>query len=174
MAQQFDADRAADLLLPLGGPYDPDAVVQAATTVAELVRHLNHATFHRTSLGYPSQLYRVVGGLRAGVYGLDQTLRQLATRLDRWSTDPRVGHDHGRDPSAACVGAAEHLRRAAAALAAVTRPLDTAHELASHLNLDETDQAVRQAFPPPATSRSTTPPPSPQQHRTTSSRGRAR
>ena len=174
MAQQFDADRAADLLLPLGGPYDPDAVVQAATTVAELVRRLNHATFHRTSLGYPSQLYRVVGGLRAGVYGLDQTLRQLATRLDRWSTDPRVGHDHGRDPSAACVGAAEHLRRAAAALAAVTRPLDAAHEHTSHLELHETGHPGRRAFPPPAPSGPATPAPPPPQPRPGPSRGRAR
>jgi hypothetical protein len=174
MDEVFDVDRVADLVLPLGGPYDPEAVVQAATTVAELVRRLNHATFHPMALRYPSQLYRVVGGLRAGVYGLDQTLRQLAARLDGWAADPSVGHDHGHDPAATCADASERLHRAAVALVAVTRPLDTAYEATSHLSLDEPEHTVRRAFPPAAVSSPATPPSPQQQPPPRSSPGRAR
>jgi hypothetical protein len=50
MDEAFNADRIADQLLPLGGPYHPDAVVATATAMAELVRRLNHATFHGSAL----------------------------------------------------------------------------------------------------------------------------
>lgn len=147
MHDGFDADRIADLLLPLGGPYDPDAVVQAATAVADLVRRLNHATFHASALRYPAHLYQVVGGIRSAAYGLGQTLRQLATQLDRWAMDPRVGHDQAGDPSATCANARDRLRQCAASLATVTAPLDAAHALTSHLSFDDSAPATRRASP---------------------------
>jgi hypothetical protein len=140
----FQAEQIADLLLPLGGPYDPDQVIETARTVAELVRRLNHATFSRSALAYPPQLYRAVSSLRSGLYGLRQTLGQIATRLDAFAADPRVGHDSRRDdPATACHDAARALRQAAAALDTVTGPLDTASQITSHLDYNPT------AFPRP-------------------------
>jgi hypothetical protein len=150
MSDGLDIDQLADLALPLGRT-DPDAVVQAAQAVDELVRRLNHATFHHSAFRYPSELYRTVSGLRSAVYGLDQTLRQLAHRLDAWATDPLVGHDHGGDPATTCESAAGQLQQAAAGLAAVTRPLDTVQSLTSHLSLDEPDSPSSRGFPPLAT-----------------------
>jgi hypothetical protein len=98
-----DAEHAADLLLTLDGPYHPDHLIEAARTVAELVRRLNHATFSRSALPYPPQLDRVVACLRSSVYGLQQTFGQLAVRLDAFATDPRVGHDsRHEDLAVAC------------------------------------------------------------------------
>jgi len=134
-----DADQIADHLLPLDGPYHPDAVIETARTVAELVRRLNHATFSRSALAFPPQLYRTVGSLRAGLYGLQQTFGQLATRLEAFATDPRVGHDSRRDdPAAACHNAAHALRQAAAAFDCVTGPLDAATQITSHLDYNTT------------------------------------
>jgi hypothetical protein len=140
MPDRPDADQVADLLLPLDGPYPPEAVLEAARTVAELVRRLNHATFHRTALRYPPQLYRTVGALRSGLYGLEQTFTQLAARLDAFAADPRVGHDARRDPQVACTVAARQLRLGAAALGIVTTHLDQAHETTSHLSYTTTDR----------------------------------
>ena len=139
-----DADQIADQLLPLDGPYDPDAVIETARTIGELVRRINHATFYRSALAYPPQLYRTVSSLRSGLYGLQQTFGQLAARLEAFATDQRVGHDSRRDdPAVACHDAAYSLRQAAAALNAVTSPLDMATQITSHLDYHTT------AFPHP-------------------------
>jgi hypothetical protein len=134
-----EAEQIADQLLPLGGPYDPDAVIETARTVAELVRRLNHATLSRTALAYPPQLYRTVSSLRSALYGLQQTFAQLAARLDAFAADARVGHDtHRDDPAAACHDAAHQLRQAAAALNSVTGPLHTTTQITSHLDHNTT------------------------------------
>ena len=144
-----DADQVADLLLPLGGPYHPDRVIEAARTVAELVRRLNHATLH-ASLRYPPQLNRAVGSLGSALYGLDQTFNQLARRLDAFAADPRVEHDGGRDPWAESAEAAQHLRHAADALSAVTAALDSASAITNHLGYDTSNSRPRRrTFPPP-------------------------
>jgi hypothetical protein len=140
MPDRPDADQVADLLLPLDSPYPSERVLEAARTVAELVRRLNHATFGRAALRYPPQLYRAVGALRSGVYGLQQTFTQLAARLDTFATDPRVGHDNRHDLATACTDAAAQLRLAAAALGIVTAHLDQAHETTSHLSYTTTDR----------------------------------
>jgi hypothetical protein len=146
------ADQVADLLLPLDGPYPPDQVVEAARTVGELVRRLNHATFHRTTLRYPPQMYRTLGALRSALYGLEQTFDQLAARLDAFATDPQVGHDNGHDPAPTCADAARQLRHAAAAVTEVTAHLNPAHEATSHLSYDTTTarQPHGHPFRPPA------------------------
>jgi hypothetical protein len=162
-------EQIVDELLPLGGRYDPHAVIETARSVAELVRRLNHVTFHRTALAYPPQLDRTVGSLRSALHGLQQTLAQLATRLEGFATDPGVGHDSRRDdPAVACHDAAHALRQAAAALGSVTGPLDAASQITSHLDYNTAAFAhpdhVRAAAPiaPPAPDRST---PSPHRRR---------
>jgi hypothetical protein len=157
------AEQIADLLLALGGPYHPDNVTEAARTIAELVRRLNHATFSRSALPYPPQLYRIVSSLSAGVYGLRQTFSQLAARLDAFASDPRVGHDSRRDdPATACQEAAHALRRAAAALDTVTGPLDWAVQVTSHLDYNVTpfprpDRVPTATYLPPTTDTPTSP-----------------
>jgi len=122
-------DRGMDRLLPLGGPYDPDGVAEAARTIAELVRRLNHATVHSSALRYPPHVHRTVEALRSALHGLRQTFTQIAVRLDGLGADPRVGHDSGADPAAACAEAASQLRQAADALSAVTDPLAKAERV---------------------------------------------
>ena len=162
-----EAERIADQLLPLGGPYDPDAVIETARTIAELVRRLNHATFSRSALAYPPQLYRTVSSLRSGLYGLQQTFGQLAARLNAFAIDRRVGHDTRRDdPATACLHAAHALHQASAGLTTVTSPLDAATQITSHLDYNPTAFPRTDRLPPaePAT-RPITDPPTPSPHR---------
>jgi len=149
------AGQIADLLLPLDGPYTPDRIIETARTIGELVRRLNHATFSRSALRYPPQLYRTVTALHNGVYGLKQTLTQLAASLDAFATDPRVEHDDRGDASAAFTDAALQLRAAVAGIGAVTTPLDAAAQLTSHLGYTTTPRLEQHAGP--------TPPPAPVQ-----------
>jgi hypothetical protein len=144
------ADELADLVLPLDGPYTPDRVIEAARSVRELVRRLNHATFHAAALRYPPQLHRTVGALKAAVYELEQAFAQLATRLEAFAADPRVEHDSGDDPWADCGEAAHYLRQAAGELRAVTEPLERVTSRTYHLGYDTTTRRTGPAgFPPP-------------------------
>lgn len=84
----------ADQILPLGGPYNPEAVTATAALCAELVRRLNHATFRgENSLPYPSSVDRLVTNLNGAVAGLPQLLGQLAQRLDTFADDPNLYAD---------------------------------------------------------------------------------
>ena len=127
------AEDIADLLVPLDGPYEPDRVLEAARTISELVRRLNHATYHAGALRYPPTAYRTISALGSAVHGLQQTLRQLAARMDAFAADPRVYHDDRGDPSVTCTETAVHLRHASAALAVVADPMSAAGQAASHL-----------------------------------------
>jgi hypothetical protein len=129
-----DFEEIADRLLPLFGPFEPDAVAAAARTISELVRRLNHATRHAAALPAPSDVYTVLGALRVGLSGLNQTLSQLADRTGRWTDDFHIGHDLGGDPRCACVTTIIQLRRAAAALTAVVEPLEAAQTTIGPLN----------------------------------------
>jgi hypothetical protein len=83
-----------------------------------------------------------VGALNAAVWGLEQTFGQLATRLDEWAGDPRVRHDHydpdDHAPAAhAAATAAVDLRQAAGLRSGITRHLESAAALTSHLGYRE-------------------------------------
>jgi len=146
----LDAGALADQVLPLDGPYLPEKVVEAARTVGELVRRLNHATWNASALRYPPQLDSTVGALRAAVYGLDQTFTQIATRLDVFGADPRIEHDDRSDPWVGCAEAPQHLRHAVGELRAVTEVLDRVTAITYHLGYDtSTAPPRRQPFPPP-------------------------
>ena len=62
-------EQAAQEVLPLGRS-DPERVLEAADGVSELVRRLNHATFHRAALPYPSSVGNVVGRINAALWGV--------------------------------------------------------------------------------------------------------
>lgn len=78
---------------PDGGPRDPFSTSSAATAVAHLVRYLNISTQHADALSNVPALGRVVAGLSATVYRLDQLLGQLATAAERFADDPTLRDD---------------------------------------------------------------------------------
>ena len=90
MPTTTDADVVADQVLPLGGPYDPEAIIAAAHTIAELVRRLNHATFDNGAFQYPAQLSNTVGAIRDAVVRLDQLFNQLDNHLVQFAQDPAL------------------------------------------------------------------------------------
>ena len=124
---------------PLHGPYTPARAEVAAGTIAELVRYLNYATGQGSAhaLRYASHVYTVVGGLKAAAGGLDQTLRQLATRTAELRTDPTLGHCQHRDDrqtaQADAAAAGESLAAARRAAAALYDALNTAQALLAWL-----------------------------------------
>src|SRR5687767_9820557 len=96
------ADRVDEAMYawPLDGPYSPERTVDAARTIAELVRYLNHATAPWKSgdcLEYPSHLGSVIANLRGALYGMDQLLRQLGQHCDRFADMPGLYDDAGGD-----------------------------------------------------------------------------
>lgn len=145
-SQPLTSHQVADLLVRLPGPYHPDRVVDAAWTVDELVRRLNHATIDPTTLLDPRQVNRTIAGLRSALQRLEQTLDQIAGRLDTLATDPRVEHTTLGKPPTACREAADQLRQAAAHLGPVTAPLTKAGNITDLLRYDT---APRAAFPHP-------------------------
>ena len=90
----MDAYEAADHVLPLDGPYQPDQVVTAARLIGELVRRLNRATVTGHALPSPGDLYGLLGGITEAVAGLGQLLAQLADRADEFAEHPRLTHAH--------------------------------------------------------------------------------
>lgn len=129
---------------PLHGPYSPTRTEGAAHTVDELVRYLNYATGQgaATALPYAATAQHLAGGLAAAAGGLDQTLDQLISRVQRWIQDPSLYDDvAGRGDHAAAEHRAEAataaLSEAAGAAAALAGALTRAHSELSHLGHDE-------------------------------------
>lgn len=80
---------AAERLLPLAGPYEPDAVVVSAAVIAELMRRLNHATRHATAVPHPEYVASVAGNIGQAMRATDQLSRQLSRRLeDQAASEP--------------------------------------------------------------------------------------
>jgi len=164
-SQPLNSHQVADLLVPLRGPYDPDRVVEAAWTVGELVRRINHATIGDAILLDPHQVNRTVTGLREALYGLEQTFDQIGDRLDALATDPRVEAHPRHDSSTVCRTAAGEVRQAAANLHAVVAPLARAGNLTGPLGYDTTRTRAFPAGPdvptgPRPASPASDPPPS--------------
>jgi len=132
----MDAYEAADRVLPLDGPHQPDQVVTAARLVAELVRRLNRATRPGHALPSPGDLYGLLGGLTEAVAGLDQLLGQLADRADAFAENPRLTHTHHpAEASSAALQAANLLHRANTARADLYQYLANAWTTTSPLAL---------------------------------------
>jgi hypothetical protein len=131
------AEQAADSLLPLGGPYDPEAIVETARTVAELVRRLNHATGSTASFTYPSEIDRVVNCIRSTMWGHEQLLNQLARCLEYQASNLPLYSDDRADAIDAAKRAAVWLRTAAGARAVLTDSLDSACVLLGRLGVND-------------------------------------
>lgn len=77
------------------GQWDGYSTVNAAATLAELVRHLNHATRNPDAVPWPSTVGDVLGNLAGAVAGMDQLLDQLNTRFRALAANPDSYVDGG-------------------------------------------------------------------------------
>ncbi len=129
-------------LWPWGGPYDPESTVDAARTIAELVRYLNHATppwKTADCLQYPSHLGSVIANLRAALAGMEQLSRQLAKHAERFADDPALYDDGGHNPIDTVATVSIELDRVRALVAHTADALGRAHEAVDRLGIREGD-----------------------------------
>jgi hypothetical protein len=84
----------------IDGPHTDDTATDASVSLSELVRYLNHATIGRNPWPWAATTHRVVGGLSATVYGMEQLVRQLAQVLDAQAKDPTLYDDRHDRPGA--------------------------------------------------------------------------
>jgi hypothetical protein len=120
---------------PYGGTRDPFFTSSAATAVAHLVRYLNISTQHADALSDVPALGRVVSGLSATVYRLDQLLGQLATAAERFADDPTLRDEQhpGKQSGATARELALMLRATRDEMRNVRPLIDLADQLGSRL-----------------------------------------
>lgn len=113
--------------------------IEHASTAAEAVRALNHATLSagpaNGSDGYvwPADVDAVTAQLAILAQRLPQALDQAARWLETSAATGRVGHDKGLDGERAGVLAAVLLRAGGAAAETMLRRLDEARQITAHL-----------------------------------------
>lgn len=125
----------------IDGPHDRDTVLDAAGSIAELVRYLNHATqgpAAARTLEWANTIYETVSSLSAAVHGCDQLLGQLAAALERQAGDPKLYDDRRDRPGAGTAHAAATMLQAArAAVRETAGQLDAGRDLTVHLGNDD-------------------------------------
>ena len=139
-----DIDRWAAEILPLGEPYDPQAVADAARLTAELVRRLCHVTIDDTATPGPEHVDGVVADVKATVAGLPRLCRQLADRLQRFAGTPGLYADalaRGAHPNLVIECAVMALRSAAATLHMADDDLSVAHNHTARLGVHDPKDA---------------------------------
>jgi hypothetical protein len=118
----------------IDGPHNDDTATDASSSLSELVRYLNHATIGRNPWPWAATTHRVVGGLSATVYGMEQLVRQLASILDAQSKDPKLYDDRRDRPGAqTAVEAAAALRALRPLIGQLASALDAARAHTVHL-----------------------------------------
>jgi hypothetical protein len=117
MSRYEIGEAAAESVLPLDGPYDPQRVIFAGDAIAELVRRLNHATQPVNtpqSLPYPSDAASLLAGLSSAAARLQQLIRQVSARVHQWESVPdELADDRGDLAERACSYARQCLTDAA-------------------------------------------------------------
>lgn len=138
------ADELAAELFPLD-ECSPESTAAAGSLVAELVRHLNHATQRprvEGTLPHPTAVYDAVGPLSTALSGLPQLLSQLAARTNTFIDDPMLAADQmgavpdGGAPVIADM-AVEELEAAAALAGELSERLSKAHARLGRLYLSD-------------------------------------
>lgn len=118
----------------IDGPHDDDTATDAASSLSELVRYLNHATIRHTPWPWAATTHRVVGGLSATVYGMEQLVRQLAEVLDKQAKDPTLYDDRRDRPGAQTAAqAAAQLRAVRPMVSQLAAMLDAVRAHTVHL-----------------------------------------
>lgn len=121
---------------PYDGPHTDDTVLDALRGAQSLIRYANNATSRRGVLNGPS-VYRSASAAAAMAHGLVQLLDQLADAARQVAEDPTAYDDRrDRPASQTAIEVGLHLDVARDKVAAVTRPLDQAAIVASHIGHD--------------------------------------
>jgi hypothetical protein len=118
----------------IDGPHNDDTATDASSALSELVRYLNHATIGRNPWPWAATTHRVVGGLSATVYGMEQLVRQLAQVLDAQAKDPTLYDDrHDRQGAGTAAEAAKRLRAAPMLIGQLAAMIDAVRAHTVHL-----------------------------------------
>ncbi|MFD5089395.1 hypothetical protein ACFWMR_02250 [Amycolatopsis thailandensis] len=124
----------------IDGPHDDETITDAATSVAELVRYLNHATqapVAERTLQWAATTYRIVSNLSTALHRCDQLFAQLISGLEKQARNPRLYDDRRDRPGALTANeAADELQSLRPMLGQVTSALDRARVLTVHLGND--------------------------------------
>jgi hypothetical protein len=118
----------------IGGPHTDDKATDASSSLSELVRYLNHATIGRNPWPWAATTHRVVGGLSAAVYGMDQLIGQLANVLAAQAKDATLYDDrHDRPGADTAMAAAMELQALQPLIGQLASALDAARAHTVHL-----------------------------------------
>jgi hypothetical protein len=111
------------------GPHSPDRTRAVAEAIDAAFRLLNYATMSPRGLGYPADVYSVLGELAAAVNKLPQALRQMGQFIGDQVAHGRARENaeygkHGGDAEAAHGEMAAVVRDASAMATELGRLLD--------------------------------------------------
>jgi O-acetylhomoserine/O-acetylserine sulfhydrylase-like pyridoxal-dependent enzyme len=126
--------------------FDGLTACEHAEAAAEAIRAINHLTLHDGALPYPSDAYRLLGGLITLAERLPQALQQTAQRVNRWQDAGELGIDPGTDyaadPDRAAAEAIAGLHAAAIAAGQLRDALSQARRAITyaHYNDPTTDE----------------------------------
>lgn len=129
-----------EALFPPDGPYNPDLTTGAATSIAGLVRYLNHATAPWKSgaaLQYPAHLSRVLANLGDALHDMSQLAEQLAHHARSFGDDPYLYDNRGGDPHETVADVEAELGLFAVGVDTLAATLTRAHEAANRLGIRE-------------------------------------
>ncbi|WP_410633349.1 hypothetical protein [Amycolatopsis sp. cmx-4-83] len=118
----------------IDGPHTDDTVTDATSSLSELVRYLNHATIGRNPWRWASTTHRVVGGLSATVYGMEQLVRQLAQVLAAQAESATLYDDRRDRPGAdTAIAAAMEMQALQLLIGQLASALDAVRAHTVHL-----------------------------------------
>lgn len=133
------ANDGIEEFFPYDGPHSRDRVADAAHGLSGLVRYMNNATQPSKpyTLDWAATVDRVLGGVGAAAYGLDQLFDQLSGGLERQASNPTLYDDRRDRPGADTANhAASALGKARAAAAALADAIEEARSFTHHLGND--------------------------------------
>lgn len=130
-----DAYAIVEEFWPYDGPYSRWHTASAATMLGRLVRYLNNATQKQSALPLAADASRVLDGVSAAVFGLEQLTQQLAEFAERQASNPRLYDDRYDRPGAVtALDLAAELQELQPVLGDLTTRLQRAASIATHLS----------------------------------------
>lgn len=132
-----DPDAIVEEFFPYDGPYSGWITGSASTLIGRLSRYLANATGKRSAVPSAPSVGRILDGLHAASYSLDQTVTQLARYAVTLGSDRTLYDDRRDRPAHLTAGElADALDAAHRAFGALQAALQNASSVASHLGHD--------------------------------------
>lgn len=138
-----DDTAPCSVAINIGGPRDPQYVLELAEAFAEIVRALNHITRDHEALLYPSEADRLIREVSSAASRLPQLLGQVGAWLEQERAAGRIEVPSGEfagDARLAVVTAGVRLEMASAIAAALQEALDDAARVTCGLAAPETGE----------------------------------